>query len=291
MQIICPHCTTSYAVDPAKFGASGRKVRCARCHETWQAHPEEIAALAPAAGPAFAAEAPSASSPHPVTNDWREDDTPHIESPSISADWDDTGTTAQEDSSGPTEPAAQVADDVTPPRPSGFGQRGFGGGTGRCTARSRSGLKAYLPALNLNTACVAMAAMVFALVAWRADVVRLMPQTAVFFKTIGLGVNLRGLAFEDLKLTTETVDNKPVLVIEGSIADTARKPAELPRLRFIVRDAHGADIYAWNAVLERPVLNPGEKAWFKTRLASPPPEGREIAVRFFNRQDIAAGAI
>jgi hypothetical protein len=25
--------------------------------------------------------------------------------------------------------------------------------------------------------------------------------------------------------------------------------------------------------------------------ASPPPEGREIAVRFFNRQDIAAGAI
>jgi hypothetical protein len=80
-------------------------------------------------------------------------------------------------------------------------------------------------------------------------------------------------------------------VIEGAIVDTHRKPAELPRLRFIVRDAHGADVYAWNAVLERSVLNPGEKAWFKSRLASPPPEGREIAVRFFNRRDVTAGAL
>ena len=136
-----------------------------------------------------------------------------------------------------------------------------------------------------------MAAMVFALVFWRTDIVRLMPQTATFFKSIGFGVNLRGLAFEDLKLTTETVDGKPVLVIEGSIVDTTRKAVELPRLRFIVRDADGADIYAWNAVLERSVLNPGEKAWFKSRLASPPPEGREIAVRFFNRRDVTAGAL
>ena len=47
--------------------------------------------------------------------------------------------------------------------------------------------------------------------------------------------------------------------------------------------------YAWNAVLEQPVLNPGDKALFKTRLAAPPPEGREIAVRFFHKQDIAVG--
>jgi hypothetical protein len=63
----------------------------------------------------------------------------------------------------------------------------------------------------------------------------------------------------------------------------------LPRLRFSVRDAQGAEIYAWNAVLEQPVLKPGEKAWFKSRLASPPPEGRAIDVRFFNKRDIAAG--
>ena len=65
---------------------------------------------------------------------------------------------------------------------------------------------------------------------------------------------------------------------------------ELPRLRFSVRDAQGAEIYAWNAVLEQPVLKPGEAAWFKSRLASPPPEGRNIDVRFFSKRDIAGGS-
>ena len=94
-----------------------------------------------------------------------------------------------------------------------------------------------------------------------------------------------------MKITTETVEGKPVLVIEGVIVGEARKPVELPRLRFSVRDAQGAEIYAWNAVLEQTVLKPGEKAWFKSRLASPPPEGRNIDVRFFNKRDLAGGNV
>jgi hypothetical protein len=38
------------------------------------------------------------------------------------------------------------------------------------------------------------------------------------------------------------------------------------------------------------VLRPGERAFFKSRLASPPPEGRNIDIRFFNRRDIASGS-
>ena len=59
----------------------------------------------------------------------------------------------------------------------------------------------------------------------------------------------------------------------------------------MIRDAQGAEIYAWNAVLEQPVLKPGEHAWFKSRLAAPPPEGRNIDVRFFNKRDLAGGNI
>jgi hypothetical protein len=120
-------------------------------------------------------------------------------------------------------------------------------------------------------------------------VVRLMPQAAAFYKMVGLEVNVRGLAFKDVKITSETMEGKPVLVIEGVIVGFARKPVELPRLRFSVRDAQGAEIYAWNALLEQAVLNPGERAWFKSRLASPPPEGRNIDVRFFSKRDIAGG--
>jgi hypothetical protein len=142
----------------------------------------------------------------------------------------------------------------------------------------------------LPTACAAMGALILALMIWRADVVRLLPQTATFYKMVGLEVNLRGLAFKDIKVSNETVDGKPVLVIEGTIIGETKTPVELPRLRFSVRDAQGTEIYAWNAVLEQPVLKPGERAYFKSRLASPPPEGRNIDVRFFNKRDLAGHA-
>ena len=139
-------------------------------------------------------------------------------------------------------------------------------------------------ASNLN-------ALVLALVIWRSDMVRLLPQTAAFYKMVGFDVNLRGLAFKDVKLSSETVDGKQVLVIEGVIVGQGKKPLDIPRLRFAVRDAQGAEIYAWNSVLEQTVLQPGERAFFRSRLASPPPEGRNIDVRFFNRRDIAGGSV
>ena len=136
-----------------------------------------------------------------------------------------------------------------------------------------------------------MGALVLALVIWRGDMVRLLPQTAAFYRMVGLEVNLRALAFKDVKLSSETVDGKQVLVIEGVIVGQGKKPLDIPRLRFAVRDAQGAEIYAWNAVLEQTVLQPGERAFFRSRLASPPPEGRNIDVRFFNRRDIAGGSV
>ncbi len=285
MQIVCPHCTTSYAVNPANFGDAGRKVRCARCQEVWQARPEPVPAMAGAgAGNDFSHLDANPSGEQA----WRESDAPHVESPSISGEWPDPRESRAANDSDANWPAAALQDEAVDhdePPPSRFRSLGrpitpFG---------SRLKWPAALQALNLKTACVAMGAMVLALVIWRGDVARLMPQTAAFFKMVGMGVNLRGLAIEDVKITTEMSGNKPVLLIEGTITDITRKAVEIPRLRFIVRDAKGSDLYAWNAVLEQPSLIPGEKAWFKTRLAAPPAEGREIAVRFFHKLDLAAG--
>ena len=84
---------------------------------------------------------------------------------------------------------------------------------------------------------------------------------------------------------------KPVLVIEGVIVGESKKTVDLPRLRFSVRDAQGTGIYAWNTVLEQTRLKPGDRAFFKSRLASPPAEGQSIDVRFFNKRDIAVGNV
>ncbi len=285
MQIVCPHCTTSYAVNPANFGDAGRKVRCARCQEVWQARPEPIPTMVGAGANADFSHRHDDAPSEPA---WPEADTPHIDSPSISGDWPDPRISRAADDSDAHWPAAAQQDDAADHndqrKPSRFRSLGrpivpFG----------RLKWPAAFPAPGLNTACVAMGIMAFSLIIWRGDVVRLMPQTAAFFKMAGIGVNLRGLAIEDVKITTEMAGNKPVLLIEGTITDISRKAVEIPRLRFIVRDAKGSDIYAWNAVLEQPSLIPGEKASFKTRLAAPPAEGREIAVRFFHKLDLATG--
>lgn len=292
MHIVCPHCTTSYAIKLASLGANGRTVRCSRCKETWMAHPDD--AIGEAAVPAMAAasQADDQSDLAEQWNSYAKDDgaaeTPVVESPSIASDWptEDTAETEDEWSA-----AARVAEEEVV---GAQHQSWFSG------LFSRRGAKVSRPApavarrksyLGLPTACAAMGALVLALVIWRGDMVRLLPQTAAFYKMVGLEVNLRGLAFKDVKLSTETVDGKQVLVIEGVIVGQGRKPLDIPRLRFAVRDAQGAEIYAWNSVLEQTVLQPGERAFFRSRLASPPPEGRNIDVRFFNRRDIAGGSV
>ena len=56
MHIVCPHCTTSYAINLATLGTGGRTVRCSRCKEVWLARPEDLS-RAEARVPAMAAKA------------------------------------------------------------------------------------------------------------------------------------------------------------------------------------------------------------------------------------------
>jgi predicted Zn finger-like uncharacterized protein len=293
MHIVCPHCSTSYAIDLASLGAAGRTVRCSRCKEVWLARPEDATEL-PAQVPAMA-EASRLDAEQDAAAEWealaREDDgeaqkTPHIDSPSIAGDWpsEDSGSSGTADADWPS----IARNDLHGSDADGRQRLSWFQTLSRPTAFLRG---PGTPSASLSTACAAMGALVLALLIWRVDVVRLLPQTAGFYKLVGLEVNLRGLRFRDVKITSETVEGKPVLVIEGGITGETGKPLELPRLRFSVRDAHGAEIYAWNAVLEQPVLRPGENAWFKSRLASPPPEGRNIDVRFFSKRDLAGGHV
>jgi predicted Zn finger-like uncharacterized protein len=286
MHIVCPHCTTSYAIDPSTLGEAGRTVRCSRCKEVWLARAED-AAQAETRVAAMTAEAkPDAGlDSDPGWGDLGDDDeTPVVESPSIAS-----AMPASEDS----EPQAAEPDAVFRVDDEPAATRSFGRGRPTAIQRLLQPLNKLVgpikPIFTAPIACAAMGSLVLALMIWRVDVVRLLPQTATFYRLAGMEVNLRGLAIKDVQVKTETVDSKQVLVIEGVIVDVARKPADLPRLRFVVRDEHGTEIYAWNAVLEQSQLQPGEKAWFRSRLASPPAEARSIDVRFFSRRDLAAG--
>ncbi|MBW7974031.1 MJ0042-type zinc finger domain-containing protein [Bradyrhizobium sp. BR 10289] len=292
MHIVCPHCTTSYAIKLASLGANGRTVRCSRCKETWVAYAEDAIEETPVPAMAAARQADDHSDLAAEWNSYAKDDgaadTPVVDSPSIASDW-------------PAEDASEVEDEwsaaarAAEEEAVGAQHRSwFQGLFSRRGAKVKRPTPAVVPRkshFGLPTACAGMGALVVALIVWRTDMVRLLPQTAAFYKLVGFDVNLRGLAFKDVKLSSETVDGKQVLVIEGVIVGQGKKPLDIPRLRFAVRDAQGAEIYAWNTVLEQTVLQPGERAFFRSRLASPPPEGRNIDVRFFNRRDIAGGSV
>jgi predicted Zn finger-like uncharacterized protein len=278
MQIICPHCSTSYGIDPAKLGEAGRSVRCSRCKEIWLARPEDAVEFAPTpvmAGAGDEGESQDAAAEWDALAREGEADSeaPHVDSPSIAGGW-------QNSADWPAEQNDEYGEEN-----SRSGRFPWLGNLGNALPR----VPRFRAPFGLPTACAAMGALVLALVIWRADLVRLLPQTAAFYKLVGLDVNLRGLRFKDVRVSSEMVEGKPVLVIEGSITGESNKPLEIPRLRFSVRDAQGAEIYAWNSVLEQSILRPGERAQFKSRLASPPPEGRNIDVRFFNKRDLTGG--
>lgn len=151
----------------------------------------------------------------------------------------------------------------------------------RGDGRHRLKLRLALPALIL-----ALLGINAALVIWRTNVVRAVPQTASLYAAIGLPVNLRGLEFTNVTVTRDQHEGVAVLIVEGLILSVAKTPVEVPRLRLAVRDENGVEIYTWTALPTRSILGAGEQLPFRTRLASPPAEGREVIVRFFGRHDL-----
>jgi hypothetical protein len=156
----------------------------------------------------------------------------------------------------------------------------------RAAARKRRNRWRQIP---LPVAIVALIVISGGLLSWRKEVVRYVPQLASFYSAIGMPVNLRGLAFTDLKIGNEIHDGVPVLVVEGLIVSMVSTPVEIPRIRFALRNATGAEVYSWTAQPSQPMLGAFETLPFRSRLASPPAEGHDIQVRFFTRRDAVAG--
>jgi hypothetical protein len=142
---------------------------------------------------------------------------------------------------------------------------------------------------RLPVVIAALAVVCAALLAWRKDAVRHMPQLASFYASIGLPVNLRGVTFNDMKIRREVHEGVPVLVVDGTIVNGVSAPVDVPRLRFALRNSAGDEIYTWTAMPTQPILEAGAKLPFRSRLASPPDDGYDVEVRFFTRRDTVAG--
>jgi predicted Zn finger-like uncharacterized protein len=278
MLIVCPSCTTAYRIELSTLGAAGRTVRCARCRATWFASVAELASAAVAL--------PTAQEvsllPQPDPEERREADQPRHEAGDIEASSGEVPSVTIANSP-PLVPA--LAQDPAPTSGPDIetvaARRARQAGAKRRRSRRWPGLP---------TVILVLAGIIAALLNWRATVVRFVPQTASLFSAVGLPVNLRGLSLDNVKTSVEAHEGVTVLMVEGTIANVTRQPLEVPRLRFAVRNAAGYEVYAWTALPAESVLAPGDRAPFRSRLASPPTDAQDIIVRFFNRRDVAAAA-
>jgi predicted Zn finger-like uncharacterized protein len=320
MLLVCPNCSTSYQVGAPAIGERGRSVRCARCRTIWFAElPAEEPAgrvsesVADEAVTAFRAELGAAAdppardqSPAPptagaaVAGKQAEKATEPVASPPL-ADPTSPGAGA-EDARAPAaagaEPAAEGAplapgSEVGPPgeRPAIENNRED---IESAAVRRRAGVQTRRRSQKrkptLPVAITVLALVCAGLLIWRKDAVRHLPQLASFYASIGLPVNLRGLDFTELKTARETHDGIPVLVVEGTIVSAVSVPVEVPRLRFALRNAAGAEVYVWTAQPTQSDLQSTEKLPFRSRLASPPDDGSDVEVRFFTRRDAVVGS-
>jgi predicted Zn finger-like uncharacterized protein len=281
MMIVCPSCTTAYRIELSTLGAAGRTVRCARCRATWFASVAELVPAVLALPPGQDGAEPSSAA-----TDERHGGNQEEHEPS-----------GEQDNAG--EAAAITIANAPPLVPATAHENGAALAAGPDIETVAARRERHAPGKTkrrrrpwpgLPTIILVLAGILAALLNWRTTVVRFVPQTAALFSVIGLPVNLRGLSFDDIKTSVETHEGVSVLVVEGTIANLTRQPMELPRLRFAVRNAAGYEVYAWTALPGQPVLASGDRAPFRSRLASPPADAQDIIVRFFTRRDVAAAA-
>ena len=314
MLIVCPSCATSYDVEPASLSPTGRQVRCARCRTIWHAEPSQAdrlllaaAAIAPDAddaGPplaqpinAFASDGPGADGADDVAQ-------APLDGP-MAADGAEPAVaesaTAAEADIGGFEAPPIVPDEIDQGREEVEANDSVLNGRRREPAedietvaarRQRRGatrVPLRWPLSLVPTVIMVLALLDVIVVGWRSDIVRLLPQTASFYSLLGMSVNLRGLTFEDVATRTEQHEGVPILVVEGNVFNNTRRTEEVPRLKFIIRNAARQEIYSWTTVPSRAALSPGEAVSFRTRLASPPTGTRDLVLRFANRRDVVAG--
>ena len=283
MNIICPSCHTHYAVD-LQFPEQGRKVRCAKCGETWHALAMDAAAIhAPA----------NAVAPHEITSDGQ----------SEGANPDAFAAAAAVDGSGPDtetlphiEPAPDIAwmqalaEEDARARHARLVDDDEGAATGatrRVVIRRR---KTISPARAFQAFVIGVtAAGLFAAFTHKEEVVSLAPSTARLYALAGVDVNIRGLAFKNLQFAQETENGVPVLAVSGDIVNVAGTSVAVPAIRLSLAGSNTPELYSWTIDPTLSALGPGETLPFTARLAAPPREAATVSVRFVDNPPTRLG--
>lgn len=263
MLIVCPNCASRYEIAEAKIGTGGRKVRCASCQTTWQIQAPQAIDARPTGEvlqsdlDAAVPELPGAPSPEQTAAELEEELRRAAE-----IDADIAALTAEREEP----PQANIAQPM-PPKPK---RNRIGAGS----------LGTRLPPAAAGILVAAgLATLGFGL--WQRErVVRAIPQFAGLYASVGLPVNVRGLAFSAVESELVQDPQGRFLVVSGDVTNIANSTTKVPPITVMVQSEDGKVLYSWTTEPPRPSLEPAELMHFRARLASPPENGRSVQLRF-----------
>lgn len=144
------------------------------------------------------------------------------------------------------------------------------------TLQDRALAAARSPAVIGAIGCALVAAVVWQ----RESVVRVAPSSAKVFAALGMPVNLVHLEFGEVRTSLVREPEGRFLVVEAVIRNPTPALLLVPRIETTLRGPDQRSVYVWTSDPPRSTLRPGEALHFRTRLATPPEEGRDVAVRF-----------
>ena len=241
MLIVCKTCASSYHIPQEILGDDGCRLRCVGCGDIWAVSPQ--ASMADGA-PIVEGERVLCDALEPA---WRR--------------------ARHRGALFSGEPSSGWLEERASRRRGGFLS------SLRSIKKLSTGVRAGIAALSI-VAC-AMAA-----VAARAAIVKAVPSTARIFAAVGLPVNLRGLALDNVRTNIFDLGDRKILVVEGAVVNLRDSAMETPNMRIVLRDADKREIYVWTAPAPRAKLEPNEQIAFRTRLAAPPDGVKDVLVKF-----------
>jgi hypothetical protein len=122
-------------------------------------------------------------------------------------------------------------------------------------------------------------------VQYRQAIASLWPRSASLYAAVGLPVNVRGIQLTNIAYQQEYQNGQPVLSVTGKVVNISNRELPVPEIRVVLLDDAKHELYHWNFDAGIPTLKPGGESTFVTRLSSPPPEARNLNVRFAESGD------
>ena len=281
MIITCPNCQTRYQVTQQAIGSAGRKVQCAHCQQSWKAIAEEEVLAKPQAKPK-PEEKTSASKPDNPDDKLFDADTEaeldqafEREQKAASPEQD---TASEQENAGLDDEDFSTKNDLDP---------ALQNKRHKAMLRRQMDLAKKFPLNRVRRTARLVGALLLSVIIvggvyFRTEIVRVIPDLAGVYSSIGLGVNIVGLEFTEVQTLRALKDGTDVMMVSARIRNVGGGQVPVPGVVVSILDESGNSLLNWSVTPLARSIGPGEVVDFETELNSAPQGAETVKLAFAN---------